>query len=1029
MWSSSFWEVPWGCASPAPLSASEFAEFACVADNDTSILATSSRYIAVRFRERSVHAGWPALYGQILAVQVAANGVVAALERASRAAGPIQLTCYSIAWQGTAGAVDWSANAACSAAELDGGIDARPTVSLAACPTRPWVLVTHGCGRVVIWDVSRANTKSDGRMRMSSSPQVLCEVVLGLFPGRSEHIVSCGALLLDVVALASSRELRVVQVVRASEACGSVRPFRLETPGWQVRQLYRAAWDRGSRVLQTCFTATDRRGCARLLVVLETTIHIFAVTPDDAAAALCGTIALNGLILRRGMVATDGHARLIYCLTTAGLELWTLPASGRYRQATRPEDGERQETPLLVHIQGLALASGQLPCYPPAGLVAFAGGIAVLPWSAATCPDDVLAHAVSAQSCSPDGATSPIPSAFHAGLSSVSAAAGDVVHPLSTADTVLLLSRQPLASIVAHVLEQHSDAIALADEGEEALNSQLSSLRTLHVVLREQAELHVVPSDNAADARRCRTAAQRCAANIAHLLLQTMLAHLSKHEGEIEDEAADVTVVVACEWFEKSNVSLASALTALDQLIVASGTRSVGRRVTEMLLRQLETERQPSMPPLVDETSANGDDAIDAFACDCVRHFAQHGDLARLIVRAYLPWHRCRSARAIAREAVASNSTTDGAIARLLLAAFDNDDGVGRLLSLRECPSDDDLVTMCCNHPGALLRARAMADWEWTSLGHALKCHRKGTPLACALAKLTRTHGTLNLADALGLLGHVGELIAGWVRGTNELSLDVSSWALAFKDDSAMTLPRTYLETICDEAGADDEKLDRLSSTSLVWLYLASACVHPAAHKKNESCAHAADDRPWLQHLTRFALRSSDRAPDERLDRLVGLLASHAPLDSGTLLRLVEGAHRPNVDSKCRYDVELNLVRLFVTPRAGRLEDSFDMLLRMVFDERDKHAPNAPSSEQIEVVAIEFANRWCGNDPERWSRILSLLLLEANEGGSGALLSPLLRHLASHLEPREFIAALPADIVLSDEIFAEVSAVVLSIGE
>ena len=114
-------------------------------------------------------------------------------------------------------------------------------------------------------------------------------------------------------------------------------------------------------------TATDRRGCARLLVVLETTIHIFAVTPDDAAAALCGTIALNGLILRRGMVATDGHARLIYCLTTAGLELWTLPASGRYRQATRPEDGERQETPLLVHIQGLALASGQLPAAASAG--------------------------------------------------------------------------------------------------------------------------------------------------------------------------------------------------------------------------------------------------------------------------------------------------------------------------------------------------------------------------------------------------------------------------------------------------------------------------------------------------------------------------------------------------------------------------------------------------------------------------------------------------------------------------------------
>ena len=108
-----------------------------IADNDTSILATSSRYIAVRFRERSVHAVWPARDGHIVAVQVAANGVVVALERASRAAGPVQLTCYSIAWQGTAGTVDWSANAACSAAELDGDIDARPTVSLAACPTRP----------------------------------------------------------------------------------------------------------------------------------------------------------------------------------------------------------------------------------------------------------------------------------------------------------------------------------------------------------------------------------------------------------------------------------------------------------------------------------------------------------------------------------------------------------------------------------------------------------------------------------------------------------------------------------------------------------------------------------------------------------------------------------------------------------------------------------------------------------------------------------------------------------------------------
>ena len=1015
-----FWEIP------DVADGGEHAEFACVADDNTNVLATRTRFIAVRFRERSVHAVWPARYGHIIAVQVAANGVVVALERASRAAGPVQLTCYSIAWQGTAGTVDWSANAACSAAELDGDIDARPTVSLAACPTRPWVLVTHGCERVVIWDVSRANTSRDGRVRVSSSPQLLCEVVLSLFPGSCEHVASCGALLLDVVALASSRDLRVFQVDRASEACGSVRrPFRLETPGWHVRQLHRAAWDRGSRVLQTCFTTTDRRGCARLLVVLETAIHIFAVTPDDAAAALCGTIALNGLILRRGMVATDGHARLVYCLTTAGLELWILPASNGRGRTTRTDDGERPEKPLLVHIQGLALASsGQLPCYPPAGLVAYAGGVAVLPWPAATCPDDVLAHAVSAQSGSPnDGTTSPIPNVFHAGFSSV-------VHPLSTVATVLLLSRQPLASVV-DVLEQHSDAIGLADDDEEALLSQLGSLRTIYAVLREKAEL--VPSNNA-DSRRCRTAAQRCAANVAHLLLQTTLAHLStQYKGEIEVEAVEGALDAACEWFEKSNVSLASALAVLDQVVVASGAGSVGRRVTEMLLRQLETDRQPSMLlPLVDETSANGDNAIDTFACNCVRHFARHGDLARLIVWARLPWHRCRSARAIARDAVASKSTTDGAIAQLLLAAFDNDDGVleHRLQSLRENPSDDDLVTICCNHPDALLRTRATADWEWTPLGHALERHRNGAALMRALAKLTQNHGTLSFADALGLLGHVGESIAGWVRGVNELSLDVNSGALDFSDDSA-TLTRTYLETVCDETGADDEELRRLSSTSLVWLYLASAAAQPsdAAHKNPvESFAHATvDDRPWIQDLTRFALRRSGRAPDEGLHRLVGLLASHAPLDSGTLLRLVEGAN-PNVNSNCRHEEEMNLVRLFATPRAGRLEDSLDLLLQMVFDERNTHVtPTAPSSEQT-VVVIGFANRWCGTESEHWSRTLSRLVAANEEGSSGALLLlPVLRHLASHLEPRDFIAALPADTVLSDEIFAELSAVV-SVG-
>ena len=181
-----FWEIP------DVADGGEHAEFACVADDNTNVLATRTRFIAVRFRERSVHAVWPARYGHIIAVQVAANGVVVALERASRAAGPVQLTCYSIAWQGTAGTVDWSANAACSAAELDGDIDARPTVSLAACPTRPWVLVTHGCERVVIWDVSRANTSRDGRVRVSSSPQLLCEVVLSLFPGSCEHVASCG---------------------------------------------------------------------------------------------------------------------------------------------------------------------------------------------------------------------------------------------------------------------------------------------------------------------------------------------------------------------------------------------------------------------------------------------------------------------------------------------------------------------------------------------------------------------------------------------------------------------------------------------------------------------------------------------------------------------------------------------------------------------------------------------------------------------------------------------------------------------
>ena len=60
---------------------------ACVADARTAVLAMhSGRFCAVRFREREVCAVWSSRFGSILAVQVASNGIVVALERATSGA-------------------------------------------------------------------------------------------------------------------------------------------------------------------------------------------------------------------------------------------------------------------------------------------------------------------------------------------------------------------------------------------------------------------------------------------------------------------------------------------------------------------------------------------------------------------------------------------------------------------------------------------------------------------------------------------------------------------------------------------------------------------------------------------------------------------------------------------------------------------------------------------------------------------------------------------------------------------------------
>ena len=121
-------------------------------------------------------------------------------------------------------------------------------------------------------------------------------------------------------------------------------------------------------------------------------------------------------------------------------------------------------------------------------------------------------------------------------------------------------------------------------------------------------------------------------------------------------------------------------------------------------------------------------------------------------------------------------------------------------------------------------------------------------------------------------------------------------------------------------------------------------------------------------------------------------------------------------------------MRLFATPRAGRLEDSLDLLLQMVFDERNTHVtPTAPSSEQT-VVVIGFANRWCGTESEHWSQTYPASWRRTRKAHLGHYCScPCSGTWLLTSNPGDFIAALPADTVLSDEIFAELSAVV-SVG-
>lgn len=453
-------------------------------------------------------------------------------------------------------AVEWSVDACDS--KSDG------CVSLSVCPVSPRVMVTRGGDHVALWDVGR------GR------PELLFQAsrAMRISPGYT----SSGSVLDGLCAIASSRDICILRI----DCADALSPKRKKTAwrttdltraGWAVDQLLRAPMsaNQSANVVAARFVASDRASCkgqsgdwrARLVVVLDTVIYFFVASANSARP--CGAVSLCGVVLRPSAVAIDiaAPAQSMQCLTTAGIEVWSLPT---LIDADTERCGacESISRPSLLGIQGL-LFRGHPPHYPPAGLVGYCDGVAVLPWPVECPPRDMLAHTIAACSLSIGDATKP-PTTMNS-----------LCHPLSTRNSLLLLRRLSVPALCLR-LPRHSmprDPKRVSCPDPQRSMVVLDELRTAHTMLMAELAVATCADECSALARVslqahrqvCFIVAQHCAVCIASGLLVlakgTGRPAQSDHDDE-EHQAEGLIVDVACKWFELSGTSVQTATESLE---------------------------------------------------------------------------------------------------------------------------------------------------------------------------------------------------------------------------------------------------------------------------------------------------------------------------------------------------------------------------------------------------------------------------------------------------------------------------------